>query len=81
MYEYFVQKFRLVYSPKQELSLDAAMFTWREVTRNLGHTIQGKITKYGILVRMVCEVVLRYICNVEIYAAEGKTLEDTVYHF
>jgi hypothetical protein len=37
----------------------------------------GKITKYGILVRMVCEVVLCYMCNMEIYAAEEMT-EDTV---
>ena len=28
--------------------------------------------------RMVCEVVLGYICNMEIYSAEGKKLEDTV---
>jgi len=27
---------------------------------------------------MVCEVVLGYICNMEIYWAEGKKLEDTV---
>jgi hypothetical protein len=27
---------------------------------------------------MVCEVVVCYICNVEIYAAEGKKWEDTV---
>ena len=27
---------------------------------------------------MVCEVVLCCICNMEIYAAEGKKLEDTV---
>jgi hypothetical protein len=26
----------------------------------------------------VCEVVLGYICNMEIYSAEGKKLEDTV---
>ena len=37
----------------------------------------GKI-KYGVLVRMVCEAVSGYICNVEIYSAEGKKLEDTV---
>jgi hypothetical protein len=37
----------------------------------------GKI-KYGVLVRMVCEEVSGYICNMEIYAAEGKKLEDTV---
>jgi hypothetical protein len=38
----------------------------------------GKITKYGVLVRMVCEAVLGYISNVEIYSAEGRKLEDTV---
>jgi hypothetical protein len=32
----------------------------------------GKITKYGVLVRMVCEAVSGYICNMEIYATEGK---------
>jgi len=37
-----------------------------------------KITKYGVLVRMVCETVSGYICNMEIYSAEGKKLEDTV---
>ena len=38
----------------------------------------GKITKFGELVRMVCEAVTGYTCNMEIYAAEGKKLEDTV---
>jgi len=37
----------------------------------------GKITKYGVLVRMVCEALSGYICNMEIYSAEGKKL-DTV---
>jgi hypothetical protein len=27
---------------------------------------------------MVCEVIPGYICNTEIYSAEGKKLEDTV---
>jgi len=27
---------------------------------------------------MVCEAVSGYICNMEIYLAEGKKLEDTV---
>ena len=40
-----------------------------------------KITKYGVLVRMVCEAVLGYICNMEIYSTEGKKLEDTVLLF
>ena len=38
----------------------------------------GKITKHVVLVRTVCEVVLGYICNMEIYSVEGKKLEDTV---
>jgi len=29
-------------------------------------------------VRMVCEAVSGYICNMEIYSAEGKKLDDTV---
>ena len=27
---------------------------------------------------MVCDALLGYICNMEIYSAEGKKLEDTV---
>jgi len=75
VYENFVQKFRSVYSLKQ-LSLDEAMIPW------CGHLKfrtykPGKTTKYGVLVRMVCEMVTDYICNVEIYLAEHKKLEDT----
>ena len=77
MYEYFVQNFRAVYSPKQELSLDEAMI------QLLGHLKfrsynPGKTTKCGVLVRMVCEAVSGYICNMEMYSAEGKKLEDTM---
>ena len=38
----------------------------------------GKITKYTVLVRMVCEAVRGYICEIKIYAAEGQKLDDTV---
>jgi hypothetical protein len=77
VYEYFAQKFRSVYSLKQELSLDETMISWQ------GHLAfrtynPGKKTKYGLLVRMVCEAVSGYICNMEIYSAEGKMLQDTV---
>jgi hypothetical protein len=37
-----------------------------------------KITKYEVLVKMVCEAVSGNICNMEIYSAERKKLEDTV---
>jgi hypothetical protein len=76
MYEYFVQKFRSVYSPKQELSLDEATIPWRGRLKFRSYN-PGKI-KHGVLVRMVCEAVSGYICNMEIYSAEGKNLEDTV---
>jgi hypothetical protein len=37
----------------------------------------GKITKYGVLVRMLCEAVSGYVYNMEMYSAEGKK-GDTV---
>jgi len=76
VYEYFVQKCRSVYSPKQEMSLDEAMIPWQGCLKFRTYN-PGKI-KYGVLVRMVCEAVSGYICNMEIYSAEGKKLEDTV---
>ena len=76
VYEYFEQKFRSVYSTKQELSLDEAMIPWRGHLKFRTYN-PGKI-KYGVLVRMVCDAVSGYICNMEIYSAAGKNLEDTV---
>jgi len=64
VYEYFVQKFRSVYSPKQELSLDEAVIPWRGRLKFRTYN-PGKI-KHGVLVRMVCEAVSGYICNREI---------------
>ena len=77
MYEYFVRKFRSVYSPKQELSLDEAMIPWWGLLKFRTYN-PGKITKYGVLVRMVCEAVSGYNCNMEIYSAEGKKLKVAV---
>jgi len=77
VYKYFVQKFRSVYSPKQELSLDEAMIPWRGRLKLRTYN-PGKITKYGVMVRIVCEAVSGYICNMEIYSAERKKLENTV---
>ena len=34
--------------------------------------------KREVVVKMVCQAVSGYVCNMEIYAAEGKKLEDTV---
>ena len=66
MYEYCVQKFRSVYSPKQEVSLDEAMIPWWGHLKFRTYNPE-KIKKYGVLVRMRCEAVSGYICNMEIY--------------
>ncbi|KOC69179.1 hypothetical protein WH47_07630, partial [Habropoda laboriosa] len=39
----------------------------------------AKITKYGILVRMVCEGTTGYICNFDVYCAQGYRLNTTVH--
>jgi len=59
VYEYSVQKVGSVYSPKQELSLDEAMISWRGCLKLRTYN-SGKITKYVELVRTVCEVVSGY---------------------
>jgi hypothetical protein len=60
----------------KELSLDEATIPWQgHLKFRMCHP--GKI-KYGVLVSMVCEAVLGYICKIKIYMAEGQNLEDTV---
>jgi hypothetical protein len=51
VYEYLLQKFRLVYSysPGQELSLDEGMISWRGCPRFRTYN-PAKLTTYGILV-------------------------------
>jgi hypothetical protein len=77
VYEYFRRKFRSVYSPKQEQSLDEGMIPLRGRLKFTTYN-PGKITKHGVLVRVMYEAVSGSICNVEIYSAKGKKLEDTV---
>jgi hypothetical protein len=38
----------------------------------------GKIIKYGVLVRMVCEAVFGDICEMKICAGERQNLKDRV---
>ncbi|XP_076160840.1 piggyBac transposable element-derived protein 4 isoform X2 [Ptiloglossa arizonensis] len=75
--EYFVNKFKTVYKPKQQLSLEEGMITWsgRLKFRNYKPC---KIVKCGLLVRMVRESDTGYICNMEIYSDERKSLDETV---
>jgi hypothetical protein len=77
VYEYFLHKYRSLYSPKQELSLVEAMNPqWGRLKFRTYNP--EKIIKYGALVRMVCKAFLGYVCNMDMYAAEGKKFEDTV---
>jgi hypothetical protein len=68
MYESFVMKLRSVYSTKQKLSLDEAMIPWWGCLKFRTYN-PGKITKYGVLVRPVCEAVSGHMCNREINSA------------
>ena len=75
--DYFIPKFLNVYKPRQQLSLDESIIPWRG---RLSFRVYnaGKIIKYGILVRMVCESTSGYICNFKIYAAEKNPLLHTI---
>ena len=42
------------------------------------HITRGNI-KYGLLVRTVTESTSGYILNLEIYAGEGKKLQETIF--
>jgi hypothetical protein len=53
------------------------MLAWRGRLRFRVYN-PGKITKYGIMVRMVCESKTGYICKLLIYDASGMTLQNTV---
>uniref|UniRef100_G1Q6F5 PiggyBac transposable element-derived protein domain-containing protein n=1 Tax=Myotis lucifugus TaxID=59463 RepID=G1Q6F5_MYOLU len=75
--DYFLHKFRTIYKPKQQLSLDEGMIPWRGRFKFRTYN-PAKITKYSLLVRMVCESDTGYICNMEIYTAEGRKLQETV---
>jgi hypothetical protein len=66
-----------VYSPGQELSLDEGMIPWRGRLSFRTYN-PAKLTKYGILVQMLCEAKTGYIFNMEICTAQGKKLNDTV---
>jgi len=64
-----VNNFRTNYIPDREISLDEGMLDWRGRLRFRVYN-PSKITKYSILVWMVCESSARYICDMQIY--DGK---------
>jgi hypothetical protein len=61
-----VSNFKSNYIPEREISLDEGMRGWWGRLRFRIYN-PGKITKYGFLVRLVCESLSGYICNMQIY--------------
>jgi hypothetical protein len=72
-----VNNFKSNYIPEREISLDEGMLCWRGHLHFHVYNL-GKITKYGILVRMVCESMSGYICNMQIYDGKCGPLTETV---
>nr|XP_012153228.1 PREDICTED: piggyBac transposable element-derived protein 4-like [Megachile rotundata] len=77
VYTNLVEKFQKIYKPEKELSLDEGIIPWRGRLSFRTYN-PAKMIKYGILVRMVCEASSGYICNLEIYCAQGKSLIATI---
>lgn len=75
--DYFTEKFKNIYSPEQNLSLDESMIPWRGGLKFRVY-MANKINKYGVLTRMLCESKSGYISNFKIYAEKGITLFETV---
>jgi hypothetical protein len=68
----------MVYKPTQQLSLDEVTIPWRG--RLCIRTYNPvKLTKFGLLLRVVTESTSDFIRNFNIYAAEGMRLEETIF--
>jgi len=72
-----VNNFRTNYIPDRDISLDEGMLGWRGHLRFRLHN-SGKITKYGILVQVVCESSTGYICNLQICNGKYGPLTEMV---
>lgn len=65
VYDDFLLKFKNIYRPEQNLSLDEAMIPWRGRLALKVYN-SSKISKYGILARMLCEAKSGYIHNIQL---------------
>ena len=72
-----VNNFRTNYIPDREISLDEVMLGWRDRLRFRVYN-PNKITKYGILVWMVCGSSTGYICNLQNYDGKCGPLGEKV---
>lgn len=75
--DYFMNKFKDNYKPKQNLSIHESIIPWN---RKLNPRIYNpkKINKYGILIRMLCDSTTGYICNFYIYSCAEQQSEIAI---
>jgi hypothetical protein len=69
-----------VHLQSKGLSFDEATIPWQGGLKYKTYN-PGKITQYGLLVRMACEAVSGYICTLNTCAAERQNLETQFYQF
>jgi hypothetical protein len=77
MLDIVVSNFKSNYIPDREILLDEGMLGWQDCMRFRIYN-PGRITKYCILVWMVCESMSGSICNMQIYDGKRGPLTDTV---
>lgn len=75
--DYFSKKFQENFDLGQNISIDEGMIPWRG-RLNFKVYNPSKITKYGILVRMLCDSTTGYISSFKIYSGVGQPLKNTV---
>ncbi|XP_068993070.1 piggyBac transposable element-derived protein 4-like [Neodiprion pinetum] len=75
--DYFSKKFKENFNPSQNISIDEGMIPWRG-RLNFKVYNPSKITKYGILIRMMCDSVTGYISSFKIYSGVRQPLGKTV---
>jgi len=76
--DFFLERFQTIRKPNQQLSLDEAVIPWKGRLHIRTYNT-GKLIKCGLLVRMVPESTSGYILILEIYAGEGKKLQETIF--
>ena len=76
--DYIIPKIQSMYVPKQQLSLDEAMIPWRGRLSFKTYN-PAKITKYGILLRMVCESESGYIVTLKSIRVKEKSYKKLYY--
>nr|XP_022903201.1 piggyBac transposable element-derived protein 4-like [Onthophagus taurus] len=75
--DYFSKKFEDNFNLGQNISIDEGMIPWRGRLNSKVYN-PSKITKYGILIRMLCDSNTGYISAFKIYSGVGQPVPKTV---